>query len=154
MTPLQVDNPSVMQATGRTRTWSPPAIARPAAQAVSVTLLAACMACSNPFAGSDCVSIGVSGISVYVVDGSTNGAPSTIPVVRLTDGAYVETITAPSPGSVPYVYSGAVERPGRYEVSIEAAGYAPVTHSGVEVVRGGRCNAIRPVRIDVSLTRR
>jgi hypothetical protein len=110
-------------------------------------------ACENPF-GGDCVTVGVFGISVTVIDAVTKAAPSAIPVVRASDGAFVEELTAPQfPGSGPPQYSLAVERPGVYRVHVKAAGYQDFALDDVRVTRGGDCNYLRPARFTVSLSK-
>ena len=107
--------------------------------------------CINPFATGDCVSVGVAGISVTVVDASTNLAPMTMPRLRLEDGTYVEEYVTPFPRSDPPSFAGASERPGTYRVVVRAAGYRDFMRDDVRVTRGGRCNALSGVRLNVSL---
>lgn len=110
-------------------------------------------ACSNPFAGADCVSLGVAGVSASVVDAASKQAPSTPPTLRLTDGAYMETVTsAPGRPDVAQL-SGAVERPGRYQALFEATGYQPVIRDNLVVRRSGSCNYLQPVRLNIELVR-
>lgn len=121
------------------------------AHSLLALLLIPTMSCSNIFSG-DCVLPGVYGIQTLVTDARTQRAPTSVATVRLRDGEYVETITVPFPGSEPPSYAGAVERPGRYDVTVDAAGYRSETRTNIVVQRGGNCNAIRPVRVPVTLT--
>lgn len=51
-------------------------------------------------------------------------------------------------------FLGALERPGRYQLTVEAEGYAPVVKENINVGRTGRCNTVRFTAIDVSMTSR
>lgn len=110
-------------------------------------------ACNNPFASSDCSTLGVAGIVVTVVDAGTNRAPTATPAIRLEDGAHVEEYTTPFPQSDPPLYSGAVERPGTYRLVVSAAGYQDYVMANINVTRGGRCNYLSGVRLTVPLVR-
>lgn len=120
-------------------------------RATSILWLVSVTNCTNPF-GGDCVSLGVMGIQTLVTDATTQRAPATVATVRIRSGDYVETITAPSIPSDPVSYYGAFERPGRYEVQVDAPGYRSETRRSIDVRRVGSCNAVRPVRVQVALT--
>ena len=110
-------------------------------------------ACSNPFAGGDCVALGVAGVSANVVDAATKQAPSTPPTLRLTDGTYLETVTGVLGRPDAVQLSGAIERPGRYQALFEATGYQPVIRDDLVVRRSGKCNYLQPVRLNIELAR-
>lgn len=111
------------------------------------------IACENPF-GGDCVSIGSFAVSVTVVDAVTRAAPTSVPVVTVSDGAFVEEQAAPLfPGSGPPSYYLATERPGVYRVSVRAAGYQDFALDNVRVTRGGDCNYLRGAKITAALAK-
>ena len=114
------------------------------------TLLLVAGACSNPFSGGDCVALGVTGITATVTDGATNAAPSSSPELQLIEGSYEER-GALIVGSRPPVLIAAIERPGTYRVVVRAAGYRDYVKENTVVRRGGKCNAIQPVQLDVQL---
>ncbi len=118
---------------------------------IVATILAT--SCSNPFAG-DCISIGVYGVSAYVTDAGTKGAPSSTPSMRLVDGSYVEEYDKPEafPGQTTFL--AASERPGTYQVAIRAAGYQDYVRDNIVVRREtGGCRYLKPVRLDVALVK-
>ena len=94
---------------------------------------------------SDCVSIGVAGIQLSVVDARTSQTPIGT-VVTVADGEYRETLTQTG-----RVYVGAVERPGTYSVVVEAPGYMRWTRENVRVVRGGSCSYLQRVTLSSEL---
>ncbi len=85
----------------------------------------------------DCVSIGVSGIQVSVVDGLTRAIPAGA-VVTIRDGEYMET-----PVERNGVFYGATERTGIYTVAVDAPGYARWTRDDINVVRTGSCRYLQ-----------
>lgn len=101
---------------------------------------------------SDCVSIGVTGIIVTVVDAAGTTAISSTPIVRLIDGAYEETATRAG-NDLPHRLTGAIERTGTYSVIVEAEGYATARRDNVVVTRAGNCNYLRQVELTIPLTR-
>ncbi|MEP6765190.1 MAG: hypothetical protein ABJB66_12800 [Gemmatimonadaceae bacterium] len=111
----------------------------------ALTMLQAC---------GDCVSIGVSGIAVTVIDAATHNAPESVPSLRVTDGAYVEIQTKPSSqAELPVLYA-ASEREGVYQVLVSAQGYRDFSVDGVRVSReSGSCRALKTVKITASLER-
>lgn len=111
------------------------------------------VACTNPFSGGDCTAVGVSGITVTVIDAITKGAPSATPMVRIEEGSYVEEHAVPFPRSDPPLYTTADERPGTYRVVVRAVGYQDYVLDKIRVVRAGRCNALKGVRITAPLVR-
>jgi hypothetical protein len=112
---------------------------------VIVALLAGTAAGCSLITSSDCVSIGLYGIQLSVVDKRTNQIPNGT-VVTVTDGDYRETLWLNG-----RVYLGAGERPGSYSVIVEAPGYARWTRDNVRVARAGRCNSIQPVTLSIEL---
>lgn len=104
---------------------------------------------------SDCVTVGVSGVSAYVTDAVTKGLPSSTPSLRLVDGNYEEQIAAPTsfPGQQP-VFLAAAERPGTYRLTISAVGYRDYVRENIVVRReSGGCRYLKPVRVDAALTK-
>ncbi len=112
---------------------------------IGVALVAVLASSCLLMTSSDCVSIGVSGIQISVVDKRTNQIPSGT-VVTVTDGDYRETLTR-SGG----VYVGATERPGSYSIVVEAPGYARWTRDNVSVVRTGSCQYLQRVTLSSEL---
>ena len=101
----------------------------------------------------DCILIGVYAVTAYVTDASTRGIPASTPTLILVDGAYREDVSTPFPRDNSLSYAGGTERPGRYEVTVRANGYQDYVRSDVVVGRGGKCNTLQGVRLDVALTR-
>jgi hypothetical protein len=97
------------------------------------------------FTSSDCVTVGVLGIQVTVVDSRTNQTPSGT-VVTVTDGAYQETLTRNGAAFI-----GAGERPGLYTVTVDAPGYVRWTRENVRVVRSESCGYLQPVVLTAAL---
>jgi hypothetical protein len=86
-----------------------------------------------------------------VIDAVTRGAPTTVPVVTVTDGAFTEEQAAPPfSRSGPPSYSLA---PGSYRMQVRAAGYREFVLDNVRVARGGHCNQLRQVRVTVALAK-
>ncbi len=112
---------------------------------ISVALLAILASSCSHLTSSDCVSIGVAGIQISVLDKRTNQTPS-MTVVTVTDGDYRETLTRSGA-----VYVGAVERPGSYSIVVEAPGYARWTRENVSVVRRGSCQYLQSVMLSSEL---
>jgi hypothetical protein len=113
--------------------------------AFSLTTVAILSSGCSLITTSDCVSIGVSGIRVTVVDQRTRQSPSGA-IVTLTDGDYRETLMGRGG-----VYNGAAERPGTYAITVEAPGYSTWTRNNVRVVRGGSCNYLKSVAVTSEL---
>lgn len=95
----------------------------------------------------DCVSVGVSGVQVSVLDGQTGEVPAGA-VVTITDGAYTET-----PVGRNGVFTGAIERTGTYTVTVDAPGYARWTRDDVNVGRTGSCGYLQTAAISSELER-
>ncbi len=118
-------------------------------------LVAACAiglsGCKVSFA-PDCVTIGLSGILVTVVEATGGHAISATPTVRLIDGEYEETATRAG-NTLPHLLTGAIERTGTYSVIVEAEGYATARRDDVVVSRGGPCNYLRSVELRIGLSR-
>ena len=108
-------------------------------------------ACTNPLSGSDCLLIGVAGINVTVVDANTNRAPTSAPTLRIEDGTFVEEYATPIPRSDPPAFSGAVERPGTYRITVNATGYRNFAVDGIAVTRSGKCAYLQGRKLDVKL---
>lgn len=135
---------------GKGRGWAP-------AMGVATVAFWVRGGCRNPLAQGDCSTVGVYGLTMEVTDATTGLAPTSAPRVTIIDGAYTE-VASPvetSPQRVRLV--AAVERPGRYTVDVQAAGYWRVIRSPVDVTRGvtrgGSCNNLRGVTVDVRLQR-
>jgi hypothetical protein len=76
------------------------------------------------------------GISAEVRDAATGGLLTSLPRGVARDGIYEDSLHAPG-GPSTAVLVGAEERPGTYEVRIEAHGYAAWDTAGVEVGHDG-----------------
>lgn len=113
--------------------------------AFSLTIVAIVSSACSFITKGDCVAVGVSGIRVTVLDQRTRQSPSGA-TVTLADGDYRETLMG-SGG----VYSGAVERPGTYSITVEAPGYARWTRENVRVVRSGSCDYLKSVAVTSDL---
>jgi hypothetical protein len=117
--------------------------------ALCATLLgtSACNAVSN----GDCIAIGVVGLTVTVVDASTQAAPSSVPSLEVTDGSFQESYATPNVGGTIPTFAAATERPGVYTIVVRAAGYRTFTQADIAVTRGGSCNTIQGVKIKAPL---
>ncbi|HYW33020.1 MAG TPA: hypothetical protein VE869_16080 [Gemmatimonas sp.] len=100
----------------------------------------------------DCVLVGVFALSVTVVDAVTRERPSALPTMRVTDGEFVELVTA-FPSSSPPVLNAAAERPGVYRFVVSAGGYQDFTVENVRVGRTGNCDSLRGFRMTVPLVK-
>ena len=99
----------------------------------------------------NCVDIGVLGIVVRTFDAGT-GAPVTVNgTAAAVDGSYREETVGYSFQGGAVAYSFAVERAGRYRVTISVPGYQVWSRDNVNV-RQGVCH-VETVRIDAQLTR-
>jgi len=107
-------------------------------------------ACSFP--GTDCISIGVFGIHVTVVDAATS-QPLSGATVTLVDGSYTENLFLGSATNASVGMYGALERAGVYSVTVAAAGYQTWSQNSVVVRRAGSCNSIQPTTVSARLTR-
>lgn len=112
---------------------------------VSMALVAVVASGCSLLTTGDCVSIGVPGIQISVLDPRTNQIPSGT-VVTVTDGDYRETLMRAGA-----VYIGVVERPGTYSIVVEAPGYARWTRENVRIVRSGSCNYLQRVTLSSEL---
>jgi hypothetical protein len=129
---------------------SQPYLARPLRRALLSAAISLVTACSNPFSGGDCVSLGVFGIEATVTDGRTHQAPSSMPTLRIVGGSY-EELSRVAFASNPPQLAAALERPGTYRVLVQAAGYQDYAQENVVVTRGGKCNYLRVARLNVQL---
>jgi hypothetical protein len=77
------------------------------------------------------------GISVEVRDAATGGLLTSLPHGVARDGIYEDSLQVPGDPSSRAVLVGAEERPGTYEVQIEAPGYSAWDTAGVEVGHDG-----------------
>lgn len=102
----------------------------------------------------DCVSVGVNGIAVTVIDAETQKAPESVPSLRVSDGVYVESQAKPPfQTELPMLYAAA-EREGVYAVLVKAEGYRDFAVEGVRVSReSGSCHALKTVKIIALLER-
>lgn len=100
----------------------------------------------------DCTTVGLSALSITVIDAVTRARPVALPTMRVTDGAFVEVVTA-FPGSSPPVLSAAAERPGVYRFVVSASGYHDFVVDNIRVGRGGNCNHLRGFGMTVPLAR-
>jgi len=99
----------------------------------------------------NCDAVAHPGITVTVVDNSSQAAPSGVPTLVVTEGTYTETYAAPNAtGSVP-TFNAAIERAGTYALTVTLSGYRPFTRSGVVVTKGGTCNQVQTVAVKAAM---
>jgi hypothetical protein len=116
---------------------------------VVVALFAAC----DILGPGDCVSIGRYGLQVIAQD-STSGSPppdSTRAIAR--DGGFADTVRFGVPGLYGSTYYLASERPGTYDVAVEAPGYRRWLRTDVRVARASRCDELQTVTLRALLQR-
>lgn len=102
--------------------------------------------CQLPFGPIACTLEARSAFAVRAVDAGTGESLAPVATVWVRDGAFVDTLTAGPTG----IYSGAHERPGRYEVVAEHPGYSNWRQTDVRV-REDRCHVI-PRELTARLT--
>jgi len=95
--------------------------------------------------GPVCTEVFVYGVNVTLTDTET-GEPVTGATLVLSEATYTETMREITPGQ----YVGAGERPGTYELTVEAEGFLPESRSMI-VVTADECHVI-PVNLDIALT--
>lgn len=99
--------------------------------------------------GSD---VGRFGLDIRVVDDRTAAPPPGVEVtVQVTDGYYTETVRSGQPTRGALHIPAAPERPGKYTLTVSASGYQPQVISDLTVRRGGRCDHLQTVAVDVRL---
>lgn len=96
-----------------------------------------------------CTAIAVDAMTVTVVD-AASGQRICDATVTAVDGAFTAELREFAFGPE-CNYSGPTERPGRYEVRVNRAGYAPAVRAGVNVT-ADECHVI-PVPVTVTLVR-
>jgi hypothetical protein len=101
----------------------------------------------SPSGSLVCSQVYVYGIVVQVKDPSGNPVPNAQVVIR--DGNYTENLSQMDTPSPTGIYQGAGERPGKYDLTVSAPGYAPQTFENL-VVSGGVCH-VSQVTKEVSL---
>jgi hypothetical protein len=85
-------------------------------------------------AGVICTMEARSSFAVTVVDSTSGTTIRSGAAVRVTDGAFSDTLVAPSSGGT--AYSGGVyERPGTYTVAVTHRDYRPWQRSGITVTK-------------------
>lgn len=100
--------------------------------------------------GFACDSLGAYAVNVEVQDSATGASIVRGATLVVRDGAYADSMRMES--DMPPVLAAAAERPGIYEVLVRRPGYQTWTREGVRVRRGGRCNALQPVRLVAKLS--
>lgn len=105
---------------------------RNARAALLPLLFAVGCAGGNPFGGS-CTTEFVYGVTVTVLDADTGDPIADGATLTIRDSGYVEVVAQSFDGRT---LSGAGERPGRYSLGVERAGYQEWTQDGVVVIRG------------------
>ncbi len=101
----------------------------------------------------DCVLVGTYGVNASVMDAVTKRAPDSAPTMTLTDGEYVESVVGVLRDQYPVQLYGAVERPGVYKLEVRAPGYRSEVLEKLTVRRGGSCDAMKTVRVNIELQR-
>ena len=106
------------------------------ASAATLLVLAGCDSITGLFS-HDCTSIALWAVSVTVVDSVSGTAIGSGAIVRVRDGAFVDSIVRPSGttdlDSAPFGL--APERAGRYQVKATRSGYRDWNTSDVRVTR-------------------
>lgn len=94
-----------------------------------------------------CVDIGSYGIHVTVEDSLSEGPISSVPSLAVVDGDYTETHPQPN-GAGAVTFLAAFERPGRYDVTVSAAGYQDWNRNNIVVGRQpGRCGYLTSTQL-------
>ena len=89
-------------------------------------------------------------VEVEVRDAATQGLLGSYPYGVVRDGVYEDSLRAAgNPEPVPSTLVAAEERPGVYDVHLEAAGYSPWDTAGVRVT-SDECH-VRTARFTASL---
>ncbi len=101
----------------------------------------------NPFTGA-CTTDFRYGLAVEVRDAVTGAAIADGARLIARDGDYVETVEGPPISGLPYLQA-AGERPGRYALTVQKAGYQEWTRTNV-FVRDGGCHVLE-VRLEARL---
>jgi hypothetical protein len=101
---------------------------------------------SNPFGGA-CTTEFVYGVNVTVLDAVTSAPIVEGATLTIRDAGYVEVVTESYDGQT---LSGAGERPGRYTLTVDRAGYQQWVQDGVVVIRG-ECH-VTPAAVEARLT--
>jgi len=94
-----------------------------------------------------CTAQFVYGVTVTVLDESSGEPIANGATLTIRDSGYVEVVTDSFDGRT---LSGAGERPGRYTLTVERAGYGAWVRDGVVVLRG-ECH-VTPVSLEARLT--
>lgn len=114
---------------------------------VSLAPLAGCGLLSP----GDCTTELRFGLVISLVDKVTNRSPTIGSRITVTGGQYIERFPeSGAVGSTFESYGFALERPGRYSVSIETAGYQRWSKGGIEV-SVGHCGHVGAKRITATL---
>ena len=118
--------------------------------AIRLVLAFSGVSCIGPFApcGSD---VGRFGLDIGVVDDRTSAPPVTEVTAVVSDGQYADTVRSGQPPGRAVRLAAAPERPGTYTLTVSAAGYQSKTASNLSVQRGGRCEHLRTVSLNVRL---
>jgi len=96
--------------------------------------LGACASGPQSLTGTICTLEARSSFAVTVVDSASGTALRSGATVRVTEGAFSDTLVAPAAAAS--VYSGGVyERPGTYTVAVSHPDYRPWQRTGVPVSR-------------------
>jgi hypothetical protein len=103
--------------------------------ALVLPVLAACDILPSLTSG-DCTTIVLPAISVTVVDSVTGASLAHGTTVRVIDGSFVQSITAPDDSTADAIPIGvAAERAGVYHVSVTHSGYIAWSQSNVRVTK-------------------
>ena len=104
---------------------------------IGVLASGACASSGEPSPDVVCTMEARSSLAVTVTDAATGENLAPDANVRVTDGTFSETLTAPAGG----VYSGVYERPGSYTIVVSHPGYRQWQRAGVVVGRD-ECHVI------------
>ena len=110
---------------------------------LAVGVFASLVGCTSPWNFVACTADARAGVTLEVRGPGGNGLAGV--VITLKDGPYTETIKPLDS----HFASGASERPGTYEITVEKAGYKTFQKSGV-VVEKDQCHVIT-VNVPVQL---
>ena len=106
-----------------------------------ISLYVCCFSCGNNDDGIACTEILVYGLNVTVTDASDGTVLTTDVIVTAEEGTYSEVLTL-----IDDSFIGAGERPGDYQITVVAEGYATETTGTISVeLTDDECHVIPEV---------